>query len=100
MRERLAAGRARYRGDFEAGRVGKEVHSRSKLDLPPHRPPKIPGKVIDPSEILALRSEGVTLREIARRMGTSLGTVARVLRAAPKPSARSKDCRNPPQEAL
>ena len=39
--ERVQAGQARYRQDYQAGRVGRTVHSRSGKDLPAHRPRKI-----------------------------------------------------------
>jgi len=35
------AGQARYRRDYEAGKIGKTVHSRSGKNLPPHRPKRI-----------------------------------------------------------
>ena len=37
IRERTQAGRLRYRQDYEAGRVGKGVYSRSGRNRPPHR---------------------------------------------------------------
>jgi DNA invertase Pin-like site-specific DNA recombinase len=54
IRERSLAGQIRYRRDFEAGRVGKTVHSRSGRDLPPHRPKK----VFDRDEVVDLRRRG------------------------------------------
>lgn len=41
IRERAQAGMQRYRRDFESGRVGKTVYSRSGRNLPPHRPRKM-----------------------------------------------------------
>jgi len=38
IRERSMAGLKRYRGQYAAGKVGKEVHSRSGKDLPVGRP--------------------------------------------------------------
>jgi DNA invertase Pin-like site-specific DNA recombinase len=38
IRERTQAGRTRYRQDFESGKVGKTVSSRSGGNMPPHRP--------------------------------------------------------------
>jgi hypothetical protein len=38
IRERTQAGRARYKQDFESGKVGRTVYSRSGRNLPPHRP--------------------------------------------------------------
>ncbi len=76
IRERSFAGQMRYRRDFEADRVGKTVHSRSGRDLPPHRPKK----VFDREEVDTLRSQGRTLRQIAKQMGLGLGTVTRTLK--------------------
>jgi DNA invertase Pin-like site-specific DNA recombinase len=50
-RERTQAGRARYKQDFESGKVGNTVHSRSGRNLPPHRPTR----VFDRDEVLRLR---------------------------------------------
>jgi DNA invertase Pin-like site-specific DNA recombinase len=36
IRERTQAGRLRYKQDYEAGRVGNGVYSRSGRTLPPH----------------------------------------------------------------
>jgi DNA invertase Pin-like site-specific DNA recombinase len=41
IRERSNAGRLRYLQDFQAGRVGKTVRSRSGKNLAPHRPKRI-----------------------------------------------------------
>jgi DNA invertase Pin-like site-specific DNA recombinase len=73
--ERSQAGRERYRRDYEAGRVGKTVHSRSGKDLPPHRPKR----VFDREQVARLRQQGHSLRAIAEEMGIGLGTVTRTL---------------------
>ena len=80
IRQRSLAGQLRYRQDFEAGRVGKTVHSRSGLDLPPHRP----RKVFDQERVVTLRRQGLPLREIARRLHLGLGTVTRTLKEHPE----------------
>jgi len=82
IRERTQAGRLRYQRDFEAGRVGRTVHSRSGRDMPPNRP----GKVFDREEVIVLRDQGLSYRAIAERMNLGVGTVVRTLQA------RSKMC--------
>lgn len=76
IRERVASGKARYRQDWEAGRVGKSVHSRSGKDLPPHRPKK----VFDRQAVMDLYRAGVSMRGIAQRLRLSFGTVSRTVR--------------------
>ena len=73
--ERVQAGQARYRQDYQAGRVGRTVHSRSGKDLPAHRPRKI----FDREKVVRLRQDGLSLRQIAKSMGIGLGTVSRTL---------------------
>jgi len=41
IRERTQAGRLRYKQDFDAGRVGKTVFSKSRKNLPIGRPKRI-----------------------------------------------------------
>jgi hypothetical protein len=38
IHERSVLGQKRYRSQYEAGKVGKEVHSKSGKDLPVGRP--------------------------------------------------------------
>jgi DNA invertase Pin-like site-specific DNA recombinase len=78
--ERSQAGQARYRRDFEAGKVGKTVHSRSGKNLPPHRPKKI----FDREQVVMLRQQGLSLRKIAERLDLRLGTVTRTLQECSK----------------
>ena len=78
--ERSQAGQARYRRDFEAGKVGKTVHSRSGKNLPPHRPKKI----FDREQVVKLRQQGLSLRKIAERLDLRLGTVTRTLQECSK----------------
>jgi DNA invertase Pin-like site-specific DNA recombinase len=82
IRERTQAGQARYRQDFESGKVGKTVASRSGRNLPPYRPRKI----FDREEVLRLRRQGRSYRQIARSLGLGLGTVVRTLQARAKSS--------------
>ena len=76
IQERSRAGLMRYRSDYEAGRVGKTVHSRSGRDLPPHRPKRI----FNREDVVGLRDQGHSLRQIARMLGLGLGTVTRTLK--------------------
>jgi DNA invertase Pin-like site-specific DNA recombinase len=78
--ERTRAGVARYREDYQKGKVGKSVHSRSGKNLPPHRPRRI----FDRDKLMALRRQGLPLRRIASEMGLGLGTVTRTLQACSK----------------
>ena len=91
IRERSHAGLKRYRQDYAAGRVGKEVHSRSGKDLAPGRP----RRVFDRHRITELRERGLSPRQIARQMGLGEGTVRRVLPAAIGTNSARQ---NPPSE--
>jgi hypothetical protein len=82
IRERTQAGQMRYKQDFENGRVGKTVYSRSGRNMPPHRPQK----VFDREEVFRLRCQGRSYRQIAKSLGLGLGTVVRTLQALAKSS--------------
>lgn len=82
IRERTQAGQLRYKQDYESGRVGKEVRSRSGRNLPPHRPRRI----FDREQVTALRRQGLSLRQIAKRLALGLGTVTRTLQERSKTS--------------
>jgi DNA invertase Pin-like site-specific DNA recombinase len=75
IRERSMAGLKRYRGQYAAGKVGKEVHSRSGKDLPVGRPKRIFAR----QQVLELRAHGHSYRQIARQIGIGEGTVRRLL---------------------
>ena len=60
IRERTQAGRARYKQDFESGKAGRTVYSRSGRNLPPHRP----RRVFDRDEVLRSRPQGWSYRQI------------------------------------
>ena len=83
IRERAQAGLKRYGQDYRAGKVGKEVHSRSGKDLPPGRPKR----VFDRQRVAELRSQGHSYRQIATALDLGEGTVRRVLRAKPVATA-------------
>src|SRR5260370_4131869 len=80
IRERTQAGRLRYQQDFESGKVGKTVHSRSGRNLPPHRPRKI----FDRDEVIEFQRQGLSIRQIAKKLGLGLGTVVRTLQERSK----------------
>jgi DNA invertase Pin-like site-specific DNA recombinase len=82
IRERTQAGQARYRQDFEGGKVGKTVYNRSGRNMPPHRP----RRVFDREEVLRLRRQGWSYRQIAKSLGLGLGTVVRTLLPCSKSS--------------
>jgi putative DNA-invertase from lambdoid prophage Rac len=75
IRERSMAGQKRYRGQYEAGKVGKEVHSKSGKDLPIGRPKRR----FDRQQVVELRAGGNSYRQIARQLKIGEGTVRRVL---------------------
>ena len=75
IRECSTAGLKRYRGQYAAGKVDREVHSRSGKDLPVGRPPRF----FDRQEVLQLRARGLSYQQIARQMDIGEGTVRRVL---------------------
>jgi DNA invertase Pin-like site-specific DNA recombinase len=82
IRERTLAGQQRYRHDYAAGKVGKTVFSRSGKNLPPHRPKKI----FNRDGAATLRAQGLSIRDIASRLGIGVGTVARTLQTRSKSS--------------
>lgn len=85
--ERIHAGRTRYREDFESGRVGVTVQSRSGRNLAPHRPTKI----FDRHKVVELRCQGFSIRQIAKTLDLGLGTVSRTLQACSKSMPVEKD---------
>ena len=82
IRERTQAGRARYKQDFESGKVGRTVHSRSGRNLPPHRPTR----VFDRDEVLRLQRQGWSYRQIAKSLDLGLGTIVPTLQRCSKSS--------------
>jgi putative DNA-invertase from lambdoid prophage Rac len=75
IRERALAGQQRYKHDYESGKVGKTVYSRSGRNMPPHRPRKI----FNQEQVMELRRQGLSMRQVAQRLRLGLGTVARTL---------------------
>jgi putative DNA-invertase from lambdoid prophage Rac len=82
IRERTQAGQQRYRHDYAAGKVGKTVYSRSGKNLPPHRPKRI----FNREQVMELRRQGFSIRQISNRLGLGVGTVARTLQERSKSS--------------
>jgi DNA invertase Pin-like site-specific DNA recombinase len=80
IQERSKAGRSRYLQDLQAGRVGKTVRSRSGKNLPPYRPKKI----FDRDRVALLRAQGLSIRQIAAKLGIGVGTTVRTLQAVPE----------------
>ncbi len=78
--ERVNAGVSQFRRDYDAGRIGKDKHSKSGKDLAHGRPQRIFRR----DEAARLRDTGVSLRKIAKQLGVPLSTVARVLKTVPK----------------
>jgi len=75
IRERTQAGRLRYKQDFDAGRVGKTVYSRSGKNLSVGRPKRIFSR----ERAIELRRTGASIRAIAKQLGVGVGTVTRTL---------------------
>jgi putative DNA-invertase from lambdoid prophage Rac len=75
IHERSVLGQKRYRSQYEAGKVGKEVHSKSGKDLAIGRPKRIFAR----QRVFDLRAQGFSYRQIARQLGIGEGTVRRVL---------------------
>jgi len=76
IRERVNAGLADYRSDFEKGRIGKDRHSRSGKDLPIGRRQNIFRR----DQAAKLREQGLSWRAIAKQIGVPVTTIRRSLR--------------------
>jgi DNA invertase Pin-like site-specific DNA recombinase len=75
IRERTQAGRLRYQQDYNEGRVGKTVYSRSGKNLPVGRPKRIFSR----DRVIEMRRHGASIRQIAGQLGVGVGTVTRTL---------------------
>jgi DNA invertase Pin-like site-specific DNA recombinase len=80
IRERAAAGQIRYKHDYDSGKVGNTVSSRSGKNLAPHRPRKI----FNREQVASLRAQGLSIRAIANRLTLGAGTVVRTLQERSK----------------
>ena len=70
----------RYQQDFDAGKVGKTVYSKSRKNLPIGRPKRI----FNRERVIELRRQGASMRAIAKQLGVGVGTVTRTLRERSK----------------
>ena len=89
IRERTRAGRLRYKQDFDAGRVGKTVYSKSRKNLAIARPKRI----FNWECVIELRQRGASIRAIAKQLGVGVGTVTRMLLERSKISSRKLETR-------
>jgi putative DNA-invertase from lambdoid prophage Rac len=71
IRERVRAGLKQHKVNAAAGRIGKDMHTRSGKDLPIGRPRKI----LKRDEAARLRELGHSWRAIANRLGVSPSTI-------------------------
>ena len=77
MQERVKSGQRSYREAFVSGRVGKTRHSKSGKDLAIGRR----RVVVDRDRAIRLRSEGQSIRQVARSLGVGVGTVHRLFQS-------------------
>lgn len=75
--ERVKAGIAQHKTDWEAGRIGKEKHTRSGKDMPTGRAKRIFRRDI----ARQMRAEGKSFRVIARALEVPLSTLVDALKA-------------------
>ena len=76
-RERVRAGMKQYRANAAAGRIGRDIHTRSKMDLPVGRPKR----VFQRAEAARLRELGQSWRAISKHLGVSASTIRDALSA-------------------
>lgn len=82
IRERVRDGMRQHRTNVKAGRLGKDLHTKSGKDLPAGRPPKI----FPRDEAAELRAGGMSWRDIGEALNVPFATVRRALaNAAPPP---------------
>jgi DNA invertase Pin-like site-specific DNA recombinase len=75
LQERVKAGMERYKEDYQAGRVGKVKMSLSGKNLPIGRQKRI----FDREKVIQLDRDGFSIRQIAREVGVSIGTVHKTI---------------------
>ena len=76
IRERVNSGIRSYREAYERGRVGKTRHSLSGKNLPHGRPKR----VFDRVRAREMRRKGASIRQIAKELGVSVGTIHSLLK--------------------
>ena len=65
----------RYQQDYNAGKVGKTVYSRSRRNLAIG----LPKRIFNRERVIELRRIGASIRAIAKTLGVGVGTVAGTL---------------------
>ena len=68
--------------EFERGLIQERVHAGMKAARKAGKTFGRPKTIFDRDQVRQLRAEGVSLRDIARRLDLSLGTVTRTLQEA------------------
>ena len=81
--ERTTRGQAEYRRAYKAGEIGKERHSKSRMDLPVGRQRRI----FDRARAILMRREGKSIRAIAVELKIGKSIVDRLLQTA-KPAPK------------
>lgn len=61
--------------DYNAGKVGKTVYSKSRKNLPIGRPKRI----FNRESVIEMRRKGASIRQIAKQLGVGAGTVMRAV---------------------
>jgi putative DNA-invertase from lambdoid prophage Rac len=71
IRERVRAGVAQHKHNAKAGRIGKDIHTRSGKDLPAGRP----SKIFPRDKARKLRAQGLSWRAIEKALGIAQSTI-------------------------
>jgi DNA invertase Pin-like site-specific DNA recombinase len=79
IQERTAAGKAEYILDYDAGKIGKDRHSKSGKDLAPYRPRRIFAR----DRALELRVQNWSWGDIAAELGVPKSTIRSALAISP-----------------
>jgi len=82
IRERTVAGVRAYVRAYDEGRVGRNQERQSKTGK--NRPHGRPRRVFDREDVKLMMRQGVTVRDIAKRLHIGLGTAFRAVAACSK----------------